>query len=433
MSIAITNGTVLTQDGLVDADVLITGSTVAGVGSDIPIPRDARVIDAAGSLVLPGLVDLQTHLREPGNEEAETIETGSRGAALGGYTAVIAMPDTDPVIDSVSMVHDVQKIAERAMCEVVPAAAMTVGRNGELLSPMGELAAVGVRIFSDAGRGVQDPAIMRSIMQYATGLHAITGDSPVVLAQHCEVESLTAGAHMHEGEWATRLGMKGQPGEAETLMVSRDIELARMTGARIHFQHISTAGSVGLIAAAKAEGLAVTAEVAVHHFTLDDSACASFDPVFKVNPPLRTSRDIAAIKSGLADGTIDCIVTDHSPHEPHTKEFPFDHAPPGMLGLESALALTLNELDLPVERVVELMSTRPAEIAGIRDRHGGPVTVGARANIAIVDPNHSWTIGGSAMASRSHNSPYEGRTVTGKVTHTIYEGDLVVADGVATR
>lgn len=433
MSIAITNGTVFTEDGLVRADVLITGSTVSGVGTQIPIPNDARVIDADGSLILPGLVDLQTHLREPGNEEAETIETGSRGAALGGYTAVVAMPDTDPVVDSLSMVRDVRKIAERALCEVVPAAAMTVGRNGELLTPMGELAAAGVRIFTDAGRGVQDPAVMRSIMQYATGLQAVTGGSRVVLAQHCEVEALTNGAHMHEGEWATRLGMKGQPSEAETLMVSRDIELARMTGARIHFQHVSTAGSVALIATAKAEGLAVTAEAAVHHFTLTDAACSSYDPVFKVNPPLRTGDDVAAIKAGLANGTIDCIVTNHSPHEPHTKEFPFDHAPTGVLGLESALALALNELDLPIERVVELMSTRPAEIAGINDRHGNPVTVGARANVTIVDPNHTWTIDGAAMASRSHNSPYDGNTVTGKVTHTIYEGDLVVADGVATR
>ena len=433
MSIAITGAKVLTPDGMVEADLLVTGSTIAGVGSGIPIPRDADVIDAAGAVIIPGLVDLNAHLREPGHEEAETIETGSRGAALGGYTAVVAMPDTKPAIDSLSLVRDVRKIAERALCEVVPAAALTVGRKGEFLAPMGELAAEGVRVFSDAGRGVQDPAIMRSIMEYATGLHVVTGGSPVVLAQHCEVEALTAGGHMHEGEWATRLGMKGQPSEAETLMMSRDIALARMTGARLHFQHISTAGSVELVRSAKAEGLAVTAEVATHHFTLTDAACANYDPVFKVSPPLRTDDDIAAVRGGLADGTIDCIVTDHAPHEPHTKEFPFDQAPTGMLGFESALAVALTELDLPIERIVELMSIRPAEIAGIGNRHGALIASGNRANLAIVDPDQSWTIDGQAMASRSHNSPYGGREVTGKVTHTIYEGDLVVANGVATK
>ena len=433
MSIAITGAKVLTPDGMVEADLLVTGSTIAGVGSDIPIPRDADVIDAAGAVIIPGLVDLNAHLREPGHEEAETIETGSRGAALGGYTAVVAMPDTKPAIDSLSLVRDVRKIAERALCEVVPAAALTVGRKGEFLAPMGELAAEGVRVFSDAGRGVQDPAIMRSIMEYATGLHVVTGGSPVVLAQHCEVEALTAGGHMHEGEWATRLGMKGQPSEAETLMMSRDIALARMTGARLHFQHISTAGSVELVRSAKAEGLAVTAEVATHHFTLTDAACANYDPVFKVSPPLRTDDDIAAVRGGLADGTIDCIVTDHAPHEPHTKEFPFDQAPTGMLGFESALAVALTELDLPIERIVELMSIRPAEIAGIGNRHGALIASGNRANLAIVDPDQSWTIDGQAMASRSHNSPYGGREVTGKVTHTIYEGDLVVSNGVATK
>jgi len=433
MSIAITGATVFTADGMVQADLLVTGSTVAGIGTDIPIPRDASVIDADGLLILPGLVDLHAQLCEPGNEEAETIETGSRGAALGGYTAVVAMPNTTPAIDSLSMVRDVRKIAEQALCEVVPAAAMTVGRTGELLTPMGELAAEGVRIFSDAGRGVQDTAIMRSIMEYATGLQAITGGSPVVLAQHCEDKSLSAGGHMHEGAWSTRLGMKGIPGEAETVMMSRDIALARMTGARIHFQHISTAESVELIRTAKAEGLAVTAEVAPHHFTLTDAACAHYDPAFKVNPPLRTDDDVAAVKAGLADGTIDCIATDHSPHEPHTKEFPFDQAPSGMLGLESALALALTELDLPIERIVELMSTRPAQIAGLAERHGKPIAVGNRANLAILDRSLSWKIDGRAMASRSHNSPYDGKTVTGKITHTIYDGDLVIADGVATR
>ncbi len=433
MSLFIHGGTVIGSNGAERSDVLVTGSSIVATGLDLPVPNTARHIDATGMVVMPGLVDLHAHLREPGNEEAETIETGARGAALGGYTAVVAMPNTAPTIDSPSIVRDVLAIAEGVPCEVVPAAAMTVGREGKLLTPMGELAAMGVRIFTDNGRGVQDPALMRSIMEYATGLEAVTGGAPVVLAQHCEVEALTAGGHMHEGEWSTRLGMGGLPAESETLMMRRDIALARRTGARIHFQHVSTAEGVDIVRAAKAEGIALSAEVTTHHFTLTDAACSSYDPVFKVNPPLRTDADLAAIRLGLADGTIDCIATDHAPHEPHTKEFPFDQAPPGMLGLETALALAITELDLPIERIVELMSTRPAEIAGLSDRHGNPVEAGQRANLAIVDPNAEWTISGTGMASRSHNTPYEGRTVRGKVQYTILEGELTVDEGKATR
>lgn len=433
MSLFIHGATIIGPNGAERADVLITGSSIVATGLDLPVPDKARHIDASGCYIMPGLVDLHTHLREPGHEEAETIQTGARGAALGGYTAVIAMPNTTPTIDSPSQVRDVLAIAEGAACEVLPAAAMTVGRNGKLLTPMGELARMGVRIFTDDGRGVQDPALMRSIMEYATGLVAITGGEPVVLAQHCEVEAISAGGHMHEGEWSTRLGIGGQPVESETLMMQRDIALARRTGARIHFQHVSTSEGVDIIRAAKAEGILVSAEVTTHHFTLTDAACASYDPVFKVQPPLRTAADVTAIRVGLADGTIDCIATDHAPHEPHTKEFPFDQAPAGMLGLESALAIALTELDLPIERIVELMSSRPAEIAGISERHGRPVDAGQRANLTIVDPEAEWTIKGTAMASRSHNTPYEGRTVKGQVRFTILDGELTVDDGEVTR
>lgn len=433
MSILIEGGQIVGPNGVERADVLIRGNSIVATGLDLPVPGGVRTIDATGCVVMPGLVDLHTHLREPGAAEAETIETGARGAALGGYTAVVAMPSTEPTIDSPSIVRDVLAIAERVSCEVVPAAAMTVGRKGELLTPMGELASMGVRIFSDAGRGVQDPALMRRIMEYATGLEAITGGAPVVLAQHCEVAALTAGGHMHEGEWSTRLGVAGQPTEAETLMMRRDIALAQRTGARIHFQHVSTAEGVDIVRSAKAAGVKLTAEATTHHFTLTDAVCASYDPVFKVHPPLRTNVDVAAIRAGLGDGTIDCISTDHAPHEPHTKEFPFDQAPAGMLGLETALALALNELDLPIERVAELMSTAPAAIAGIGDRHGLPIADGNRANIAIVDPEVEWTVSGAAMASRSRNTPYEGRTLRGKVRHTILEGEITVDTGEATR
>ena len=382
---------------------------------------------------MPGLVDIHAQLREPGNEEAETIQTGARGAALGGFTAVVAMPNTNPTIDSPSVVRDVLAVAEDVACEILPAAAMTVGRKGELLTPMGELAAMGVRIFCDEGRGVQDPAIMRSIMEYATGLEAITNGEPIVLAQHCDVSALSQHGHMHEGEWSTRLGMAGRPVIAETLMMQRDIALAELTGARIHFQHVSSAAGVEIIRRAKADGLAITAEATTHHFTLTDAACQGYDPAFKVSPPLRAPDDVAAIRAGLADGTIDCIATDHAPHEPHTKEFPFDHAPAGMLGFETALSLAVGELDLPIEKVVELMSTRPAKIAGIDDRHGQPVATGNRANLAVVDLDEKWTVSGVDMASRSQNTPYEGREVSARVKYTIVEGEITVDEGVATK
>ena len=433
MSTFLAGGSIVGPNGVETADVLITGNSIVAVGTDLPVPSDTRTIDATGLVVLPGLVDIHAHLREPGTEEAETIETAARGAARGGFTAVIAMPSTNPTIDSPSVVRDILALAEGVACEVLPAAAMTVGRKGELLTPMGELAAMGVRIFSDAGRGVQDPAMMRSIMEYATGLEAVTDGEPIVLAQHCEVTALSEHGHMHEGEWSTRLGMAGQPVVAETLMMQRDVALAELTGARIHFQHVSSAAGVEIIREAKKSGLALTAEAATHHFTLTDADCAGYDPVFKVNPPLRTSDDVAAIREALADGTIDCVATDHSPHEPHTKEFAFDHAPAGMLGFETALALALSELDLPIERVVELMSSRPAEIAGISDRHGRPVAQGNRANLAIVDLDEVWTASGADMASRSQNTPYEGRELKGKVKYTIVEGELTEGEEVTVQ
>ena len=239
--------------------------------------------------------------------------------------------------------------AKAGLCDVRVAGAITVGRAGERLAPIAEMAELGVRLFTDDGRGVQDAALMRRALEYAAGLG-------VILAQHCEDETLAAGGHMHEGEWSSRLGIAGQPAEAEELMVMRDIALARLTGARVHFQHLSTAGSIAMVRAARANGVPVTAEATTHHFTLTDAECASFDPVFKVNPPLRTDADVAAVRAGLADGAVDAIATDHAPHAQEAKEQPFDQAPPGMLGLETALALALTELDLPIEAVLALLS-----------------------------------------------------------------------------
>ncbi len=296
---------------------------------------------------------------------------------------------------------------------------------------MAEMAALGVRIFTDDGTGVQDDRLMRRALEYASGL-----PGPVTLAQHCEVEALSDGGHMHEGEWSSRLGIPGIPAEAEELMVIRDIALARLTGARVHFQHLSTAGSVDLVRQAKARGLPVTAEATPHHFTLTHAEVASYDPVFKVNPPLRTDADVAAVKAGLADGTIDAIATDHAPHTQEAKEAPFDHAPCGMLGLETALALAVTELVEPgvltLAEVLAAMSWRPAAIAGIGDDHGRPVAAGEPANLCVFDPTAAWTVEPARLASRSRNTPYAGRTVRG-VRHTVLHGEPVVVDGEAQR
>jgi dihydroorotase len=291
---------------------------------------------------------------------------------------------------------------------------------------MAEMAELGVKIFTDDGTGVQDVRLMRRAFEYASGLG-------VTLAQHCEVSALSEGTCMNEGEWSARLGLPGQPAEAEELMVMRDIALARMTGGRIHFQHLSTAGSVAMVAAARSGGLHVTGEAAPHHFTLTDECCATYDAVYKVHPPLRTAGDVAAVKEGLRNGGIDAIATDHAPHPSNEKEQPFDEAPPGMLGLEYALALALTELGMEVVDVVALMSWKPARIAGIADTHGGPIAEGRAANLCVFDPDATWTIDASGGASRSSNVPYVGRTVRGKVRHTVVAGEPVVMDGVAQR
>lgn len=433
--ILVVGGTVVDRDGTRRADVRIgADGRIAEVGPDLDAAA-ATVLDAAGCIVSPGFVDLHTHLRQPGREEAETIESGSRCAALGGYTAVVAMPNTTPAMDSAGTVREVLELGRSALCEILPSGAITVGRAGEQLSPMAELADLGVRIFTDDGTGVQDDRLMRRALEYASGL-----GHDVILAQHCEVSSLSEGTCMHEGAVSSRLGLPGQPPEAEEIMVMRDIALARLTGARVHFQHLSTAGSVALVRAAKAEGLPVTAEATTHHFTLTDECVASYDPVFKVHPPLRTSADVAAVKAGLADGTIDAIATDHAPHTTEDKERPFDAAPPGMLGLETALALALIELTGPdadpaldLADVVALLSWRPAAIAGVEDRHGGPIAPGRPANICVFDPDATWAVDPDRSASRSRNTPYAGRTVRGRVRHTIYEGTPTVIDGDATR
>lgn len=415
-------GRIVDAEGERNGDVVIgDGGVIVAVGDDLDADR---VLDASGCVIAPGLVDLHTHLRQPGREEAETVETGSRAAALGGFTAVVAMPNTEPAIDSAGVVREVLALGLTALCDVAVAGAISVDRAGERLAPMAEMAELGVRLFTDDGAGVQDAGLMRRALEYAGALG-------VRLAQHCETNDLADGGHMNEGEWSSRLGIPGIPAESEELMVMRDIALARMTGTPVHFQHLSTAGSIAMVRAARDAGAPVTAEAAPHHFTLTEAACASFDPVFKVNPPLRTEGDVVAVRQGLVDGTVDAIATDHAPHAAEKKEKPFDEAPCGMLGLETALALAL-ETGIELSRVLALLSWQPAALAGLGE-HGGPVREGRLANLVVIDPTATWVVDPDRSASRSRNTPYAGRTLRGRVRHTLLRGEPVVIDAEAQR
>ena len=422
--IVLQGGRVVDSRGERVADVAVQGGVVVEVGEQL---TSGRTIDASGCVVAPGFVDLHAHLREPGKEEAETIETGSRAGAKGGYTALVAMPNTDPPQDSVAVIDFVREQGKRAgLVEVVPSGCITLGRQGETLAPMAELAAAGVRIFTDDGNGVQDELLMRRAMEYAKGLG-------VTLAQHCEVATLTKGAVMNECQCCTSLGLPGWPSIAEELMVFRDIELARLTGARVHFLHLSTARSVELVRAAKRDGLPITAEVTPHHLSLDETRLTTFNTVFKVNPPLRSLADIAALRAGVVDGTIDALATDHAPHPRRDKELTLDQAPPGMLGLETALGVALGVLDVSLTQLVRIMSIHPAQIAGVADRHGRDIEPGAPANLVVFDPNAKWQVEPETLASKSRNTPYVGMTLRGKVRHTIFNGDITVLNGEAQR
>jgi len=426
-ALVLRGGTVVDQLGTRRADVLVSGGLIRQVAPELDGPPGAAVVlDATGCVVAPGLVDLHTHLRQPGREEAETVASGSRAAALGGYSAVVAMPNTEPAIDNAAVVAAVAELGRSALVEVAVAGAITVGRQGRALAPLAEMADLGVRLFTDDGAGVQDGRLMRRALEYASGLG-------VTLAEHCEDEALAAGGVMHEGAWSSRLGLPGQPAEAEELMVMRDIALCRLTGSRLHFLHLSTAGSVAMLRGARAAGLPVTAEVTPHHLSLTDAEVAGYDPVFKVNPPLRTPADVAALKAALADGTVDAIATDHAPHPQEAKELPFDEAPPGMLGLETALAVVLDADAAPLDRVLAALSWVPARIAGLEQRHGGPVEAGRPANLCVFDPEELWVVDPATLASRSRNTPFAGRRLRGRVRHTVVEGEAVVRDGKATR
>ena len=408
-------------------DVLIENGEIVEIGSG----SDAdEVVDATGQVLLPGFVDLHTHLREPGREDTETIATGSAAAALGGFTAVFAMANTDPVADTAVVTDHVwRRGREVGLVDVHPIGAVTVGLAGKQLAEMGTMAASAgnVRIFSDDGHCVADPLIMRRALEYAQSLG-------VLIAQHAEDPRLTVGAVAHEGPTAARLGLTGWPRSAEESIVARDALLARDAGARVHICHASTSGTVELLKWAKAQGIRITAEVTPHHLLLDDSRLVTYDAVNKVNPPLREPSDVAALRRALADGVIDCVATDHAPHAEQDKCCEFAAARPGMLGLETALsvvAATMVETGLLDWRgVARAMSERPAEIAGLSDQ-GRPIEVGEPANLVLVDPAASWTVRPKELASIADNTPYESMTLPARVTTTMLRGRITARDGKA--
>ena len=410
-------------------DLEIRDGVIAAVGSDVDTDG-AEVRDAGGLVALPGFVDLHTHLREPGREDTETVETGSAAAALGGYTAVFAMANTNPVADNAVIVEHVwRRGREVGLVDVHPVGAVTVGLEGERLAELGTMARsqARVRMFSDDGHCVADPLLMRRALEYSTALDAVT-------AQHAEEPRLTVGAQAHEGELAARLGLAGWPAAAEESIIARDCLLARQTGARLHVCHVSTAGSAELLRWAKGQGIEVSAEVTPHHLLLDDELLATYDPVNKVNPPLRTAADAKVLRAALAEGVLDCVATDHAPHAPQDKDCEWSAARPGMLGLQTALSVVIRTMVEPGlldwRGVARVLSERPAEIAGLPDQ-GRPLEEGEPATLTLVDPDATWTVRGAELASIAANTPYEGMTLPGRVVTTLLRGRITAHEGEA--
>lgn len=398
-------------------DVRVADGKIVEIGQGLPVTGEA--IDCAGAWIGPGFVDVHTHLREPGQEWKEDIQTGSRAAARGGYTAVVAMPNTDPATDAG---HLARFVADRGrqvgLVEVVPAGCITAGRRGEKLAHLDELCNAGVRLFTDDGDTVADAGLLRRAMDYLA-------ERDAVVVQHCVDAGLAAGGQVHEGEVSSRLGMTGVPAEAEEIVIARDVALARLTGVRYHAQHVSTAGAVALIAAAKAEGLPVTAEATPHHLYFDHSYVESTNPLYKMMPPLRAPADVDAVREGLRSGVIDMVATDHAPHADHEKDHAWEEAPFGVTGLEWAAAVVNTVIGFGPRDFFRVMSSAPAGLAGLEDQ--GLLVEGSSANLVVFDPKAGTDTEGTV--SRSSNSPYLGLSLTGAVVHTMYSGNFTVRAG----
>src|SRR5215218_2677833 len=409
------------------ADILLKDGRIVAIGETLAA-TGAEVVDADGLIALPGLVDLHTHLREPGREDAETVETGSRAAALGGFTAVHAMANTDPVADTAGVVEQVWRLGQQAgLVDVVPVGAVTVGLRGERLAELGAMAdsAARVRVFSDDGHCVSDPALMRRALEYVKALDG-------VVAQHAQEPRLTAGAQMHEGDVSARLGLTGWPAAAEEAVIARDVLLAGHVGARLHVCHVSTAGSVEILRWAKGRGVDVSAEVTPHHLILTDELVRTYDPRYKVNPPLRGASDVQALREALADGTIDAVATDHAPHAGEDKDCEWQAAAMGMTGLETALSAVQEAVVdtglLDWAGVADRMSVRPARI-GRLSVQGRSLAEGSPANVTLVDPQARWDVDPAALQTASRNTPFAARTMHGRVVATFLRGRPTVLDG----
>lgn len=404
-------------------DVAVSDGVIAEIGSGLQAPAGAETLDGRGGVLLPGFVDLHTHVREPGREDTETIATGSAAAARGGYTAIFAMANTAPVADNAALTDAVWRIGrEVGLCDVHPVGAVTVGLEGKQLAEMGMMAdgAAKVKLFSDDGKCVHDPVIMKRALEYSRGLG-------VLISQHSEDPRLTVGSVAHDGPTAARLGLAGWPRAAEESIVARDALLARDAGARVHVAHASCEGTVELIRFARSQGIDITAEVTPHHLMLDDSRLETYDGVNRVNPPLREERDKLALRAALAEGVIDCVATDHAPHASQEKCCEFSQAKPGMLGLETALSvITLTMVRpglLDWRGVARVMSERPAQIVGLDDQ-GRPIEVGEPGTLTIVDPDAEWTVVPDELASKSRNTPYAAMTLPGRVLGTVLRGTV---------
>jgi len=409
-------------------DVLIDGGIISEVSKKPLAPTGVRTIDCDGLIAMPGLVDLHTHLREPGREDSETVESGSAAAALGGFVAIHAMANTNPVADTAGVVEQVYRLGREAgWCDVRPVGAVTVGLQGTQLAELAAMAhsAAHVRVFSDDGKCVADPILMRRALEY---VKAFDG----VIAQHAQEPRLTEDAQMNEGFVSSQLGLRGWPAVAEESIISRDVLLAEHVGSRLHVCHVSTAGSVEIVRWAKSRGVMVTAEVTPHHLLLTDELARSYDPRYKVNPPLRRDEDVQALRQGLADGTIDAVATDHAPHPVEDKECEWSSAAFGMIGLQSALSVvqtTMIETGLMTwAEVSDRMSTRPARIGSLRD-HGRPIAVGEPAHVVLLDPRGKSAFTLEANASKSRNTPFLGMELHGRVEATFLRGRATVLDG----
>ena len=408
-------------------DIALTQGIISSVGSGLK-DEAHTVIDAKDCIVLPGLVDLHTHLREPGREDAETVLSGSRAGAKGGFTAVSAMANTSPVADTAGVVEQVYRLGQAAgLLDVFPIGAVTQGLKGEALSEIGAMAdsVARVRVFSDDGNCVSDPLVMRRALEYIKKFGG-------VIAQHAQDPRMTVGSQMNEGEISARLGLKGWPAVAEEAIIARDVLLADHVKSRLHICHLTTAGGVEIIRWAKARGIDVTAEVTPHHLLLTDDLATSYDPVYKVNPPLRTEADVHALREALADGTIDIVATDHAPHPTEAKECEWQEAAFGMLGLETALSIVQKTMvDTGLMNWVEVadrMSIAPARIGGY-ENHGQPLVVGSIANLVVINPTRQWTVDRDLVLSKSSNTPYHGHELPGVITHTFFKGVATYSNG----